>query len=323
VQAIFAHDDANSSKNQSRNTVTIMNLDGDAFARIIDNLHDGLYFVDPNRVITYWNKAAERISGYSSAEVVGKSCADNILTHVDCDGNNLCVGGCPLAATIADGEDREAEVYLHHKDGHRLPVLVRVSTLRDPAGNVLGGIELFTDISNLQANTLRVAELEKLALLDNLTQLANRHYLKREIQARFEEYKRHSVPFGLLFIDIDHFKRVNDTYGHDVGDEVLCFVAHTFTANSRPFDLYGRWGGEEFLGIIRNISAADLAYLGNRLRILIENSYIIHDDKKLHVTVSLGATQVYEHDTIDILVKRADDLLYQSKQTGRNRLTMG
>lgn len=302
---------------------TIMNLDGDTYARIIDNLHDGLYFVDQNRIITYWNRAAERISGYSSAEVVGRSCADNILTHVDCDGIHLCVGGCPLAATIADGEDREAEVFMHHKDGHRIPVLVRVSTLRDAAGKVLGGIELFSDISNLQVNALRVAELEKLALLDNLTQLANRHYLKRELQARFEEYKRHAIPFGLLFIDIDHFKMVNDTYGHDVGDEVLRFVAQTFIANSRPFDLYGRWGGEEFLGIIRNISAADLEHLGNRLRVLIENSYIIHDDQKLQVTVSIGATQVGEQDTIELLVKRADALLYHSKQTGRNRLTMG
>ena len=301
----------------------MMHLDGDAFARIIDNLHDGLYFVDTNRVITYWNRAAERISGYSSAEVVGKSCADNILTHIDCDGNHLCIEGCPLAATIADGADREAEIYMHHKDGHRIPVSVRVSTLRDSAGNVMGGVELFSDISNLQANTLRVAELEKLALLDSLTQLANRHYLNREIQARFEEYKRHAIPLGLLFIDIDHFKKVNDTYGHDVGDEVLRFVAQTFIANSRPFDLYGRWGGEEFLGVIRNISAADLEHLGNRLRILIENSYIIHDDQKIQVTVSLGATQVGEQDTIELLVKRADALLYQSKQTGRNRLTMG
>jgi diguanylate cyclase (GGDEF)-like protein len=187
----------------------------------------------------------------------------------------------------------------------------------------LGGIELFSDISNFQVNALRVVELEKLALLDNLTQLANRHYLNREIESRFEEYKRHAIPFGLLFIDIDHFKKVNDTYGHDVGDEVLRFVAQTFIANSRPFDLYGRWGGEEFLAIIRNVNAADLALLGDRLRVLIENSYIIHGDQKLQVTVSLGATQVCEQDTIELLVKRADGLLYQSKQTGRNRLTIG
>lgn len=300
-----------------------MDLNSDSYARIIENLHDGLYFVDTNRIITYWNKAAERISGFTAAEVVGKSCADKILTHVDSEGKCLCTGLCPLAATIADGVDREAEMYMHHKDGHRVPVLVRVSLLKDPAGKVIGGIELFSDISNIHANTLRVIELEKLALLDNLTQLANRNYLEKELQARFQEKKRLKIPFGILFLDIDYFKKVNDTYGHDVGDEVLRFVAQTFVANSRPFDLYGRWGGEEFIGIIRNIKDEDLRQLGERLRILIENSFIVHNDQKLHVTVSLGATSIKDGDSIETLIKRADTLLYESKRLGRNRLSFG
>jgi diguanylate cyclase (GGDEF)-like protein/PAS domain S-box-containing protein len=300
-----------------------MDLDNASYARIIESLHDGLYFVDTNRIITYWNKAAERISGYTAAGVVGKSCADNILTHVDGEGRSLCLGLCPLAKTIADGEDREAEVYMHHKDGHRVPVFVRVSALKGPDNNIIGGIELFTDISNISANNLRIIELEKLALIDNLTQLANRNYLEKEIHARFEEKKRFNIPFGILFIDIDHFKRVNDTYGHDVGDEVLKFVAQTFIANSRPFDLYGRWGGEEFIGIIRNITTDNLARLGDRLRLLIEHSYTIRGDKKFHVTVSLGATSVNENDSLERLIKRADTLLYESKRLGRNRLTIG
>jgi len=144
---------------------------------------------------------------------------------------------CPLAATIADGKPREVEVYMHHKDGHRIPVSVRVSALTDRDGNIIGGIELFTDFSNQAANDLRVKELEKLALLDNLTQLANRNYIEREIQSRFEEKKRFNVPFGILFIDIDHFKKYNDIYGHPAGDEVLNFVANTFVANTSPFDI--------------------------------------------------------------------------------------
>jgi diguanylate cyclase (GGDEF)-like protein/PAS domain S-box-containing protein len=300
-----------------------MGLEKGSYERIIENLYDGLYFVDRNRIITYWNKAAEQISGFTANEVVGKPCSDNILTHVDVEGNNLCTGMCPLAATIADGKPREVEVYMHHKDGHRIPVSVRISTLTDAQGKVIGGIELFTDISNQAANELRVKELEKLALLDNLTQLANRNYIEKEIQSRFEEKKRLNVPFGIFFIDIDHFKKFNDTYGHDVGDDVLKFVANTFVSNARPFDLYGRWGGEEFIGIIRNINFQDLELFGNRLRLLIENSYIIHENKKLYVTISIGATLVNKNDTIDSLIKRADTLLYESKTSGRNYLTIG
>jgi len=300
-----------------------MSYEIDSYERIVENLHDGLYFVDRDRVITYWNKAAEQISGFTANEVVGKSCSDNILTHVDSDGNNLCAGMCPLAVTITDGKPSEAELYMHHKDGHRIPVSVRVSTVTDRDGNIVGGIELFTDISNRAANDLRVKELEKLALLDNLTQLANRNYIEREIQSRFEEKKRFNMPFGILFIDIDHFKKYNDIYGHDVGDDVLNFVANTFIANTRPFDLYGRWGGEEFIGIIRNINGKDLESLANRLRSLTENSYIIHENEKLYVTISIGATLAKKNDTIDTLIKRADTLMYKSKAAGRNCLTIG
>jgi len=300
-----------------------MGLEKGSYERIIENLYDGLYFVDRNRIITYWNKAAEQISGFTANEVVGKHCSDNILTHVDVEGNNLCTGMCPLAETIADGKPREVEVYMHHKDGHRIPVSVRISTLTDAQGKVIGGIELFTDISNQAANELRVKELEKLALLDSLTQLANRNYIEKEIHSRFEEKKRLNVPFGIFFIDIDHFKKFNDTYGHDVGDNVLKFVANTFVSNARPFDLYGRWGGEEFIGIIRNINFQDLELFGNRLRLLIENSYLIHENKKLYVTISIGATLVNKNDTIDSLIKRADTLLYESKTSGRNYLTVG
>ena len=300
-----------------------MGLNANSYRRLIDNLHDGLYFVDLNRVITYWNKAAEKISGYTADEVVGRSCSENILTHVDGDGRSLCTGLCPLAATIADGMPREAEVYMHHKDGHRIPVSVRVSTLTDENGNVIGGIELFTDISNIKANELRIKELEKLALLDNLTQLANRNYIEKELHSRFEENKRFHVPFGILFIDIDYFKIFNDTYGHNVGDIVLKFIANTFVANARPFDLYGRWGGEEFIGIIRNIDGQNLEAMGNRLRLMVENSYIIHENIKLQVTVSIGATIVQPDDAIQDLIKRADMLLYKSKLAGRNRLMFG
>ncbi len=300
-----------------------MGMEKDFYERIVEKLHDGLYFVDRERVITYWNKAAERISGFKADEVVGSSCSDSLLTHVDSEGNNLCAGLCPLAASIADGKPREAEIYMHHKDGHRIPVSVRVSTLTDKEGNVIGGIELFTDISSQEINNFRVKELEKLALIDNLTQLANRNYIDKEIHSRFEEKKRFNVPFGVLFIDIDHFKKFNDTYGHDVGDEVLRFVAKTFAANARPFDLYGRWGGEEFIGVIPNINGKDLEILGNRLCLLIENSYIIHEKKRLSVTISIGATLAEETDTIKGLIKRADTLLYRSKAEGRNRLTIG
>lgn len=300
-----------------------MTLDKNAYQRIIENLNDGLYFVDNNRIITYWNKAAERITGFSAKEVIGTSCGDNILTHVDEQGHLLCTGMCPLANTLADEKVREAQVWLHHKKGHRVPVLVRVSPITDQYGKVIGGIELFTDISDFAANAVRVKELEKLAYLDHLTGLANRSYIERELAARFGEKERYNLPFGILFMDIDHFKLFNDQFGHDAGDDVLKFLAGTFTANTRPFDIYGRWGGEEFIGIIRNVDAGALEKMGNRLRTLVESAYLVRGTEKHHVTISIGAAVANADDTMDNLIKRADILLYKSKEAGRNRLTIG
>jgi len=300
-----------------------MFIDRDSYRRIVDDLYDGLYLVDRNRVIQYWNKAAERISGFTAAEVIGKSCSDNILTHVDRDGNTLCKGMCPLAMTIADGKTREAEVFLHHKEGYRMPVSVRVNTLTDADGNVIGGVELFTSRSSSRSIERRIRDLEKKAFYDNLTRLANRNCVENELQIRFEEQKRLGVSFGILFMDIDHFKEFNDTYGHDVGDLVLLFVADTLVKNARPSDLIGRWGGEEFIGILRNVTHENLEILGNRLRVLIENAYITLKTEQLHVSISVGATLMLDNDSSDTLLKRADMLLYESKRRGRNCLTIG
>ncbi len=294
-----------------------------SYENVFQEMHEGLYFVDRKRTITYWNKAAEQISGFSKEEVIGKSCADNILAHVDEKGNLMCLTMCPLAKTIGDGRPREAEYVLHHKNGHRVPVRVRVNAVRDSEGKIVGGVELFTDLSDEKARELRLQELERIALLDELTQLANRHYVEREIQSRIEERKRFQVPFGILFMDIDNFKNINDRYGHIVGDEVLKMVARTISNHSRSFDLYGRWGGEEFVGVIRNVSEKNLDYIAQRVCTLVRHSYITHEGEHLSVTLSIGATLARDEDSMQEIIDRADHLMYKSKQAGKDRVTLG
>ncbi|OIP90529.1 MAG: sensor domain-containing diguanylate cyclase [Syntrophobacteraceae bacterium CG2_30_61_12] len=293
------------------------------FQELLDQLYDGVYFVDNQRRITYWNHAAEAITGFSVADVLGRSCADNILTHIDSDGHSLCRGSCPLAQTLVDGQSREAEVYLHHRRGHRVPVAIRVSAIRDAAGQIVGAAELFNDVSSSIAIRERFRELEKLAYVDALTELANRRYVAKEIQQRIEELKRYDWKSGLIFADIDHFKRINDDHGHNVGDQVLKAVARTLAINVRSFDLFGRWGGEEFLGIIRNIDESALLFLADRLRMLVANTQVAAASSLLSVTVSVGVTIMTLDDDLEKAVQRADRLMYRSKCEGRNRTTLG
>lgn len=292
------------------------------FMDFVDHLPDGFYAVDRNRKITFWNRAAERITGYSAKEVIGRGCSDNILVHVDEEGRSLCRGNCPVAATLKDGRSREAEVYLRHKDGHRVPVWVRATRLRDDQGRIIGSAELFSDLSFHRSRLLRIQELEKLALLDPLTQLSNRRHLEVELKARLEEKRRYGLSFGLMFLDVDHFKRFNDTHGHDIGDLALRTVANNLMSSARPFDLFGRWGGEEFLGLIRNVEIESVGRIAERYRMLIENSRIPINGSHAAITVSIGATVAGDDDTEATLVKRADDLMYSSKSNGRNRVTI-
>lgn len=294
------------------------------YQELLDNLYDGVYYVDRQRRITFWNKAAENITGYSREEVLGQKCSDNLLRHVDDQGVSLCLGSCPLAHTIKDGNSRSASVYLHHKGGHRLPVSVRVTPIRNNTGRIIGAVEVFSDNSEKVAALQRLQELENMAYLDPLTGIANRKYLEIFLEARFNELKRHGWSFGLIFADIDHFKRVNDNCGHQVGDLVLQMVATTLAKNCRSFDLVGRWGGEEFLCVLSHLGKLqELKVIAERFRYLVANSSLRKDDNRITVTISLGATLARPDDSIEALTQRADRLLYRSKNAGRNCLHLG
>jgi diguanylate cyclase (GGDEF)-like protein/PAS domain S-box-containing protein len=304
---------------------------------LLDNLHDGVYFVDRERRILYWNKAAEKITGYSAGEVQGRRCLENILRHMDARGVNLCKKGCPLAKAILDGQPREAEIYCHHKAGHRLLISVRVAPVRDAHGVIVGAVESFSDNSPKAAILARMQELEKLAMLDPLTKLPNRRYVEISLGGRLEELRRYGWSFGVLSIDLDHFKRINDRYGHQAGDDVLKAIANTLVNNSRTFDVIGRWGGEEFIGLVCNVDAKTLLAAARRLRGLVEESHVPlrpgsgHGEhgrtvpvrqETLRITISIGATLATPDDTLETLLARADQLLYKSKGAGRNRVTM-
>jgi diguanylate cyclase (GGDEF)-like protein/PAS domain S-box-containing protein len=291
------------------------------FQELLDNLYDGVYYVDLHRRITFWNKAAEAITGYSRQEVMGRQCSDNLLRHVDDRGSCLCLGACPLAHTIADGQPRRAAVYLHHKDGHRLPVSVRVSPLRNAGGNIMGAVEIFSDNSEKVAALQHLKKLKHLAYLDTLTGIANRRYLEIFLDARFNELSRFGWSFGLVFGDIDNFKGVNDRYGHQAGDLVLQMVAKTMAKNCRSYDLVGRWGGDEFLGIFSHLdNLRKLKKITDRLHQLAANSSVPWHEHPISVTLSLGATTVRPEDTVDSITQRVDQLLYHSKRAGGNCL---
>lgn len=299
-------------------------MDEHFYKRILESICEGIYYIDNKRIIKFWNKGAEKITGFTYDEVINKHCHINILKHIDDKGNELCFGGCPLCNTIEDGQRRKMQIYLQHKNGHRVPVEIYTIPIYDK-GKIVGGVEMFTDITEKKQVFTRIKELEeleKLTMKDYLTNLPNRRYLERYLESKLSEYKNMGIEFGIAFIDVDNFKKVNDTYGHDMGDKVLKMLSCTYTNSLRKSDIVGRWGGEEFIVIFVGIDEKRLPIITEKIRMLAEKSSI-RMDNDLKVTISIGATMIKKDDTIGTLIKRADELMYHSKKKGKNRVTIG
>ena len=289
---------------------------------LLNNVHDGIYFVDLDCKIFFWNKGAEKITGYDLSTVNGKKCSDNIINPVDESGKNICDDDCPVKQALSNGKTHKMEAYLQHKEGYRLPVAIKAFPILGEDGEIVAAVETFNDISPKFIMPQRKRELERMQLLDPLTEVGNQRFLEIHLQTRLEEIKKYRIPFGLFYIDVDHLKEVNDSYGKPAGDQILRSVAQTINNNIRFFDLVGRWKSDEFLIVVLNVDENKLDYVGNKIRLLVEKSNITVDAKLVRVTISMGATIATRVDNLEILITRAHSLMKHSKWLGRNRVCL-
>ncbi|MDQ1288188.1 MAG: hypothetical protein QG622_1753 [Actinomycetota bacterium] len=296
----------------------------DHYREMLDCISDGVYFVDPDRRVTFWNAGAQEISGYSPEEMVGHHCFDNRLRHIDETGVRMCGVNCPLKETLADGEGRSYHFYLHHREGHRLPVVVQSSALRDDEGNIVGATEIFRRDDEWIAAHLKLVELERLALTDPLTGVGNRRHFDSTLANWLSEWGRYGHRFGLLMIDLDHFKKINDSVGHERGDAALRVVASSLQSSMRGSDVVGRFGGDEFVALVRAETDDELRRVGERARFLVSSSGVdVAEDEAVTLAISVGGALVEAGDTAEWLCTRADAQLYLSKEQGRNQVTVG
>jgi diguanylate cyclase (GGDEF)-like protein len=290
---------------------------------LLENLYDGVCFINSDRKVTFWNAGAERITGRPAGQVLGILMGSDILQHIDEAGFTLNGMNCPLVATATDGAAREKEIYIRHAEGFPIPVLVKTFPIYSKTGHLIGAAELFSDNPTLSRAKRRAESLEQTIAYDPLTLVGNRKHLEHRLRGALLEFQYSSIPFGVLFIDIDNFKDFNDTYGHMIGDKVLHIVANTLRHNLRDTDTAGRWGGEEFLAIAFDVDHKELTTLAEKLRVLVKQTVVPAKGNIPPITISVGATLVQSNDTLESLIHRADKLMYQSKADGKNRITIG
>ena len=292
------------------------------FRHVLDSFMGGVCVTDRECTITYWNQAAEKLTGYKAEEVLGKHCGDNFLTLVDCSGCLLCEGECPLDRTMRDGRPRRADVFVRHRSGHKVPVEIMVGPVQGQDSEVIGAVGLFRDNSRERAVRERAKELAKLAFFDPTSRLGNRRYLEQQLARHLDRYYESVTPFGVILADLDEFKKINDTYGHAIGDAALVTVGKTLSNCFRASDVVGRWGGDEFMAILPDITEEALARASEKFRSLVAQSTVPMDGSLIRLTVSVGAAMASPGDSCESLLKKADERLYASKQAGRNRVSV-
>lgn len=287
------------------------------YAQMVDALSDGVYLVDRDRRITYWNAAACRITGYRAEDVVGTLCPEGVLRHVDEDGTALCGGRCPLEATMRDGVGRQARVFAHGRDGSLVPVHIRSSALRDATGEIVGAIETFSEDSDRIAVAEQVRELEHLAMRDPLTGLANRRLAGKVLRHRLQTMTEHGTTFGVLVVDVDQFKAVNDEHGHDTGDAALRAVGHALVSGLRADDVVARWGGDEFVVVTSATSRAEFGRMVTRVADQVTTTSIDVIGGQIHLRASVGSALARRDDDEPGILRRADQDLLRAKRAGR------
>jgi diguanylate cyclase (GGDEF)-like protein/PAS domain S-box-containing protein len=291
------------------------------FRRILDAISDGVYVTGPDRTVVYWSAGAERITGYSAREVVGRRCDEDLLAHTDLDGARICLSGCPLQDCLETGQDHAInEVFLRRKDGERLAVYVKTTLLE--VDGVRYGVEIFGELETVAGKDLteRIQRLSDSAISDPLTGLFNRRYLDAALAQQFALFARLGRRYGVIQIDIDDVKAVNDSLGHLTGDEAIMFVARILSHSVREMDVVARYGGDEFVVICSLVGEEELAVYGRRLvRLVHDSRFAPAEAAGLHLTVSAGGALVEAGDTDERdALARADAAMYAAKHSGRD-----
>ncbi len=294
---------------------------------LIENLADGMIVLDNQYRILDINPTARRILRISSNEVIGKPSSLILKDWPEL----VSMSNQPLTTQVENQMFIETDVYYH----------VLISPMLDGRNHRFGNLVILHDISQqknvefaLQKANERLqsqlAEIQRLqdnlrqqAIRDSLTGLFNRRYLEETLERELSRASRKKYPLSLLMLDIDHFKKVNDTFGHAAGDDVLQLLGNHLLLDTRKLDIACRFGGEEFVLVLAETDADAALKRAEEWRTAIEKMNVVYAANTIHITASIGIAVFPQHAAnMKDLLSAADQALYTAKKTGRNRVVL-
>jgi diguanylate cyclase (GGDEF)-like protein/PAS domain S-box-containing protein len=292
-------------------------VDGLFQAKLLENMYDAVVFIDAGGQIVLWNRGAERLTGIAGSSIRQRAWQPAILKMADEKGRTIAEADCPVHCAIRSGVQSLRRLTVCGRTGRPVAVDSHTIPVMAADGTTLGAILLFHDASSESSLEQRCENLYEKSTKDPLTQVANRAEFDRVHEMFIAAHQQQQVPCSLLMCDLDRFKSVNDTYGHQAGDEAIKSLANLLKNSCRPGDLVARYGGEEFVMLCADCDNAAAARRAEQIRkALAEMPQSFMGGKS--ITVSFGVTEIQPGDTPETMLRRADRALLTAKSRGRN-----
>ncbi|MEW5903089.1 MAG: EAL domain-containing protein [Pseudomonadota bacterium] len=280
-------------------------------AKVFEQNSEAIIVTDKQNCIVSVNRAFTQITGYAAEEVVGRN------PRFMASGRQSLQFYRVMWRELMENDHWRGEIWNKRKDGEVFPELLTISTVRDEQGEVTHFIGVFIDITERKKEEERII---RLANYDTLSGLPNRNLLADRVEQGVAQAERHGSKMAMMFIDLDHFKHINDSLGHDIGDELLKRAADRLKHSLRRADTLARQGGDEFIALINDIdSESEAAFVAEKMVASFEQGFEI-DGHQLHVTPSIGISMCPEDGNNQMqLMRNADLAMYRAKERGRNR----
>jgi diguanylate cyclase (GGDEF)-like protein/PAS domain S-box-containing protein len=280
--------------------------------QIFNTAADGMCVIDKEFHVLKINETFSKLFGIKKKHAENKKCFE-LIPGIECHTST-----CPLTR-INNGESNPGyDVEKKTADGSIISCIMSASAFRDPGGEFYGMVLNFKDITYRKQIEEKLREL---ATTDGLTKLYTRRHFLELSSREFDRMKRYGTALSMLMVDVDNFKVVNDTYGHDIGDEALIVLAETGKNILRRVDVFGRIGGEEFAVLLPDTDLHGAVMVAERLRQAIVDSCLQTDKGTIHFSISVGVAQAAESlNNMGDLLKATDGALYRAKENGRNRV---
>jgi len=287
--------------------------------KLLDNMHDAVVFIDNASRIMLWNRAAERMTGIPTDSMLQRMFLPSVLRLRDDKGRLIKDDDCPVAHTIQTGVQWLKRLMIRGRSGKEIPVDAHAMPVINSEGLTLGITLLLHDASPEISLEERCQNLHEIATRDPLTQIANRAEFDRVHGLFVDAHQESKRPCSMLICDIDRFKRINDTFGHQAGDAIIQSFAKVLQNAAHPGDLVARYGGEEFVMLSADCDTATAARRAEEIRI----TFCELRQPTLNsqtASASFGVTSIQPGDTPETMLRRADRALLLAKETGRNKV---